>query len=57
MRIWENIKVNDVVLHNNKKYKVLEIFKDENTIYATLKSVEDGGECRAALYGCTKCKN
>lgn len=57
MRVWESIEVNDIVWHNNKKYKVIEKFKDENTMYATLKSIEDGSECRAALYGCTKCEN
>lgn len=33
MRIWEKIKVNDVVIYNNKRYVVEKIYKENVTTY------------------------
>lgn len=52
MRIWEKIKVNDVVIYNNKKYVVEKIYKEDITTYGILKNIDDDTECHAPLYAC-----
>lgn len=54
MRIWEKIKVNDRVIYQNEQYIVLDIFRDDKTMYATLKNIKTGDECRKPLYSCRK---
>lgn len=56
MRIWEKIKVNDVVIHNNEKYIVEKIYKEENTTYGILKKLSTGDSCIKPLYCCTLSK-
>lgn len=53
MRIWEKIKVNDVVIHNGKKYVVEKIYKEENTTYGILRNLITGDSCIRPLYCCT----
>lgn len=52
MRIWEKIKVNDTVIYNEERYVVLKIYEFDGTIYADLKSINNGNICRATLYSC-----
>ena len=52
MRIWEKIKVNDVVIYNNKRYVVEKIYKEDVTTYGILRNIDDNTECHAPLYAC-----
>lgn len=53
MRIWEKIKVNDIVVYKDEKHIVQKIYEIDGTMYAELKNINSGNICRAALYGCS----
>lgn len=52
MRVWEKIKVNDVVICKGEKHTVEKIYKEENTTYGVLKNLTTGQECIVPLYCC-----
>lgn len=38
MRVWERIKINDIVSYEDERYIVQEIYKEESITYGILKN-------------------
>lgn len=57
MRIWKNIKVNDMVIHRDEEYIVLKIYKFDEEMYVDLRSIVTGKTCSVSLSSCRKNKN
>lgn len=53
MRIWEKIKVDDIVIFKEERYVVEKIYKEDNTTYGILKNISTGDSCISPLYCCT----
>ena len=52
MRIWEKIKINDIVIYKDEKYVVKNIYKESATTYGILKNIATGKERDVPLYAC-----
>lgn len=52
MRVWERIKINDVVVYRDEKYIVVDIYKENSTTYGILKKVKDETMVHAMLAAC-----
>lgn len=52
MRVWERIKINDVVVYRDEKYIVVDIYKENSTTYGILKKVKDETMIHAMLTAC-----
>jgi len=54
MRVWERIKINDIVSYKDEKYIVQEIYKEESITYGILKKLTDGSISHVRLNACMK---
>ena len=52
MRVWEKIKVKDVVVYRNEKYIVEDIYKEDSTTYGIIKNIKDGNVIHVMLAAC-----
>lgn len=52
MRVWEKIKVNDVVTYKDENYIVENIYKEDSTTYGIIKKIKDGETIHVRLNAC-----
>lgn len=52
MRVWERIKINDVVVYKDEKYIVIDIYKEDSTTYGIIKKLDDESIIHVRLNAC-----
>ena len=57
MRVWQKIKVNDVVIYRDEKYIVLDIYKEDSSTYGIIKKIKDESIIHARLNACSLDEN
>jgi len=57
MRVWQKIKVNDVVIYRDEKYIVLDIYKEDSSTYGIIKKIKDESIIHVMLNACSLDEN
>ena len=58
MRIWNGLRIGDIVLYKGFKYYIIELYEIENKRVCDLKGYETGENIliRIDIYECVKCE-
>lgn len=59
MRIWNGLRLNDIVIYNNKKYIIKKIYDNENKRVCDLATLEELDKITLhgiSVYECIKCE-
>lgn len=54
MRLWETINKNEVVLYDNKQWRVIEMIKKEKGNFCKIESIDSKEVKIVAIYECKK---
>ena len=57
MRVWQKIKVSDVVIYRDEKYIVLDIYKEDSSTYGIIKKIKDESIIHVMLNACSLDEN
>lgn len=57
MRVWQKIKVNDVVIYRDEKYIVLDIYKEDSSTYGIIKKIKNESIIHVMLNACSLDEN
>lgn len=57
MRVWQRIKINDVVVYRDEKYIVIDIYKEDSTTYGIIKKIKDEATIHVRLNACSLDEN
>lgn len=60
MRIWNGLRLNDIVIYNNKKYIIKKLYDNENKRVCDLATLEEPDKILLfgiSVYECIKCED
>lgn len=59
MRIWNGLRLNDIVIYNNEKYLIKKLYDNENKRVCDLATLEEPDKIllfEISVYECIKCE-
>lgn len=60
MRIWNGLRLNDIVIYNNKKYIIKKLYDNENKRVCDLATLEEPDKIlffEISVFECIKCED
>lgn len=59
MRIWNGLRINDIIIYNNKKYIIKKLYDEENKRVCDLATLDEPDKITLqaiSVYECIKCE-